>query len=122
MFALDRCVGFAVGSAPCEPTHRSSLPHRLNPDCRFKSRLLHIYAYVSRKSPNIVGLTGDETGGNLPDKYAPSTPPQGGRAVATGDVLILCRRSFSEMATLSRRIEASGSEGFPECQAHAAAG
>ena len=46
---------------------------------------MRIYAYVSGKSPNIVGFTGDETGGNLPDKYAPWTPRHDGRAVATGD-------------------------------------
>src|SRR6202035_616019 len=27
---------------PCKPTHRSSLPHRLNPTCQLKSRRLHI--------------------------------------------------------------------------------
>ena len=53
MFALDRVLALRSALPPCEPTHRSSLPHRLNPNCRFKSRLLHFYFPAGDQAGNL---------------------------------------------------------------------
>ena len=46
---------------------------------------MEIYAFASRKNPNMIAFTSDTTGDNLPNKYAPWFKSNGSQAIATGD-------------------------------------
>jgi hypothetical protein len=45
---------------------------------------MNIYAYSSRKDPDVLGFTSDITGRNLPGKYAPWQPSNAGATIVTG--------------------------------------